>query len=70
MASFAFDSSGVFTVALANGDSWRQGFGDPRIVRWRNPASAYLVSIASEGAGGYDMQIEGDRRVFKVRRAR
>lgn len=68
MVSYSYDSSGSFTVSLAGGETWRQMFGDPHIVRWKEPAAAHLVTIAPAALGSYDMRVEGDKRVYKVRR--
>jgi hypothetical protein len=65
MTSRNYDSGGSVTVFLANGEVWRQLSGDPHIARWKETAA--MVTIAPGPLGSYDMRVEGDRRVYKVR---
>ncbi len=45
LASYKFDGAGMFTVTLANGETWRQDMGDSARARWRGPAGNYKAQI-------------------------
>lgn len=68
MMSYNFDSQGKFTVALANGQVWRQVGGGTIAANWRKPAPSYLVTITGGAIGSYNFTVQGSTGKFKVRR--
>ena len=70
MASYAFDSHGVFSVTLSNGEVWRQVEGDSNFAHWRGPASNYVVIVRSGAFGSSNLQVQGQSTTFKVERVR
>ncbi|MES2295054.1 MAG: hypothetical protein V4527_17275 [Pseudomonadota bacterium] len=70
MSSYAFDSHGIFSVTLSNGEVWRQVEGDSNFAQWRAPASSYLVILRSGAFGSSNLQVQGQSTTFKVERVR
>ena len=70
MASYSFDSHGIFSVTLSNGEVWRQVEGDSNFAHWRGPASSYVVIVRSGAFGSSNLQVQGQSTTFKVERAR
>jgi hypothetical protein len=70
MSSYAFDSHGIFSVTLSNGEVWRQVEGDSNFAHWRAPAASYVVILRSGAFGSSDLQIQGQSTTFKVERVR
>jgi hypothetical protein len=70
MASYAFDSHGIFSVTLSNGEVWRQVEGDSNFAHWRGPASCYVVIVRSGAFGSSNLQVQGQSTTFKVERMR
>ncbi len=70
MASYAFDSHGIFSVTLSNGEVWRQVEGDSNFAHWRAPASNYVVIVRSGAFGSSNLQVQGQSTTFKVERVR
>jgi hypothetical protein len=69
MASYSFDKHGMFTVTLANGETWQQMADDSNFAHWRGPASAYNVSVAPGKYGHAALMVENDGQTYEVRRA-
>jgi len=72
MQSYTQDKSGAFTVVLEDGQVWKQADEDEvyHPVRWRKPAAEMLVTIAPGVMHTFNLKIEGESRVYKVRRIR
>jgi len=66
MASYTFDRNHVFTVTLANGQTWRQVSGDTQTAHWTKPAKTYSVKITRGWFSSYNFQVEGFPEVYKV----
>jgi hypothetical protein len=66
MASYSFDRDHVFTVTLANGQTWRQVSGDTHTAHWTKPAVDYSVMISRGVFHSYNFQVEGSPEVYKV----
>lgn len=45
MTTYSFDGGGLFTVALANGEVWKQSGGDDLHAHWNRPADDYTVVV-------------------------
>ena len=67
-AGFTFDKRGIFTLTLADGTVWQQEQGDNSFADWREPASRYLVTIRQGALGSANLHVQGDSKVYKVRR--
>jgi hypothetical protein len=67
LASYRFDSQGLFTVTLANGQVWEQRDGT-YLAHWRGPASQYVASISKGATGSYNLTIAHEGTLYKVRR--
>jgi hypothetical protein len=68
MASYNFDRNHIFTVTLANGETWRQVSGDTHTARWNKPAGTYSVKITHGSFSSYNFQVLGLPEVYKVDR--
>jgi len=68
MVSYSFDRNHIFTVTLANGQTWHQVSGDTHHARWTKPAETYTVKITRGAFYSYNFQVEGSPEVFKVDR--
>lgn len=66
MASYIFDRNHIFTVTLANGQTWRQVSGDTHNAHWTRPAADYSVKITRGSFSSYNFQVEGHPEVYKV----
>lgn len=68
MVRYSFDSQGIFTLALANGQVWRQIDGDSHDAFWKKPAASYLVTIRHGMSGSYILTVRNEARVYRVHR--
>jgi len=68
MASYSFDKLGWFTVTLENGQVWKQVNGDTTYAHWNKPAPRYLVRVSHGFLGSFNLQVQGEPGLFKVRR--
>jgi hypothetical protein len=69
LAAYSFDTNGLFTATLANGQIWAQE-ENGELARWRDPAPQYLVSISRGALGTVDLIVEDENRIYQVRRIR
>jgi len=72
MQSFVLDKSGAFTVTLSDGQVWEQSPEDEiyHPARWRREASEMMVTITPDAMHSYIMTVEGEGKIYKVRRIR
>jgi hypothetical protein len=70
MAFYTFDSHGMFTVALGNGEVWRQMDNDSERAHWRAPASNYRVTVKKGIFNASILEVDGDQTHYIVRRMR
>jgi hypothetical protein len=68
MASYSFDPHMVFTVALANGQTWQQIEGDTDAARWKKPPASYVVIIRRGVSGSFILTVRNEPHSFRVRR--
>ena len=69
MTSYKFDNyERMFTVTLANGQTWRQLSGDTTNAHWNKPASTYAVIITHGAFGSFNFRVTGLPGLFKVHR--
>ena len=68
MASYSFDHYGLFTVVLANGQTWRQLSGDTSAARWTKPAPGYTVQISHGALRSFNLKVKGIASEYKVER--
>jgi hypothetical protein len=68
MASYSFNRYGLFTVVLANGQTWRQLSGDTSAAHWTKPAPNYTVQITRGALRSFNLKIKGISTEFKVER--
>ncbi len=68
MRSYVFNTEGLFTVKLGNGEEWRQDFGDSSRAHWTRPASSYVVTVVTGALGSFDLQVKGESVFYKVQR--
>lgn len=66
MTSYTFDRDHIFTVTLANGQTWRQLSGDTHTAHWTKPAAGYSVKITRGFLSSYNFQVKGFPEVYKV----
>lgn len=69
-AAIRFDKRGIFTITLADGEVWQQEQGDNSFADWREPPSHYIVTIRQGALGSANLKVQGDSKVYKVRRIR
>jgi hypothetical protein len=70
VVNFSFSPTGYFTVALDNGQVWRQVDGDTNYARFRTPASRNLVNIERGFLRSYNLHIQGASEGYKVHRVK
>jgi hypothetical protein len=68
MTAYSFDEHLVFTVTLANGQTWRQIEGDTDAARWKKPPAAYTVTIRRGMSGSFILTVHNEPHSFRVRR--
>ena len=70
MVFYTFDGHGMFTVALGNGEVWRQMDNDSNRAHWRAPASNYRVTVKEGIFNASILEVDGDQTHYTVRRVR
>jgi hypothetical protein len=70
MAAYQFDRFQHFTVALKNGEVWRQLPGDGVLAHWRKAPEAYSVTVMDGALGSFNMRVQGEDRFYKVQLVR
>ncbi len=72
MQSFVLDKKGAFTVTLSDGQVWTQSPEDEvyHPARWRREASEMMVTITPDAMRSYILTVEGEGKIYKVRRIR
>jgi len=70
MASYTFDDHGFFTVALRDGEIWRQLNSDRKRAHWRAPAANYRVTVKEGIFGAAILEVAGDQTHYLVERLR
>ena len=68
MASYSFSRYGLFTVVLANGQTWRQLSGDTSAAHWTKPAPNYTVQITRGALRSFNLRVKGISNEYKVER--
>jgi hypothetical protein len=68
MTSYKFDSHMIFTVTLANGQTWRQIEGDTDAARWKKSPASYLVTIRRGLSGSFILSVRNEPHSFRVQR--
>lgn len=68
--SFSFDSSGRFTITLANGQVWRQTDDDRHLATWKADPARYQASIRTGALGSSILEVRGEPGAFMVQRVR
>jgi hypothetical protein len=68
MTAYSFDPHAIFTVTLANGQTWQQIEGDTDAARWKKPPAAYLVTIRRGMSGSFILAVRNEPHSFRVRR--
>lgn len=68
MVDYKFNSQGIFTVTLANGQVWRQIDGDTNYAKLKLRPDSYIVTIKRGIFGSYKVTIKGIPGLFRARR--
>jgi len=68
MSSYSFDRYGLFTIVLANGQTWRQLSGDTSTAHWTKPATGYTVQISHGALRSFNLKVRGNSSEYKVER--
>ena len=66
MVSYSFNRFRMFTVTLANGQTWRQLSGDTSFAHWVGAASRYSVKITQGALDSLNLQVKGSPVAYKV----
>jgi hypothetical protein len=69
MASYSFDSRGLFTVTLSNGEVWRQDPNDTNYAHWSGKAADYPVTVIP-GEFGSRLDVRGEAGTYRVEKIR
>ena len=69
MASYIFDSHGMFTVTLSDGEVWKQVATDTNYANWRGPAADYIVALVATSVGT-KLDVKGEPGSYTVQRLR
>jgi hypothetical protein len=70
VTGYKFDSNGMFTVTLANGEVWAQEQSDSEFAHWAKPASRYAVNIYQGAFSSYNLEVVGEGGSYKVVRTK
>ena len=70
MTSYAFGARELFTVTLANGQTWRQMPGDVNHPHWTKPAGSYVASLSRGALGSVNFTVQGQPGLYKVEQLR
>ncbi len=68
MASYSFNRYGLFTIVLANGQTWRQLSGDTSAAHWTKLAPNYTVQITRGALRSFNLKVKGISIEYKVER--
>ena len=68
VASYTFDTNGLFTVTLVNGEVWRQLNGDTTYAHWFKKPESYVATITGGALGSSNLRLRGDPHSYKVQR--
>jgi hypothetical protein len=68
--AYSFDRNGHFIITLSDGEVWQQSPGDTLLAKWNRPASDYLVTVREGAIGSIQLEVQGDSRIYKVKRIR
>jgi hypothetical protein len=60
LASYKFNAAGLFTVTLANGETWEQDPGDGARARWNRPPQAYTVQVTSGESSTHRLKVANE----------
>jgi hypothetical protein len=66
--AYRFDSSGRFTVTLANGQVWRQTDDDRHLAGWKADPARYQASIRTGALGSSILKVRNEPGAFMVKR--
>lgn len=66
MASYRYEKSGAFVVALANGQEWRQADTTGGSASWRKPPGSYTVTITQGTFGSYSLRVSDSSTIYRV----
>ena len=67
ITDYKFDARGIFTVMLANGQTWRQVDGDTSLAKLKAHPGNYIATIKPGFFGSHDLTVKGVPGVFRVR---
>jgi len=70
MTFYTFDAHGMFTVALKDGEIWRQRENDSGRAHWSAPASNYSVTVKEGIFGASILEVSGEQTHYTVERLR
>jgi hypothetical protein len=68
LVAYKFQDNGTVTIALSNGETWRQLEGDTAFVKLTQPAASYVATIRVGILGSYNLTIRGLPGLFRVQR--
>ena len=69
MASYRFDSRGLFTVTLDDGSVWKQDANDTNFAHFGGQASRYAVTLLAGDYGKSRLSVRGEPGLYLVERA-
>jgi hypothetical protein len=66
MASYRYEKSGAFVIALDNGQEWRQTDVDAGTASWTRAPASYTVTITEGAFGSYSLRTSDNPHTYKV----
>lgn len=69
MSNYSFGAGGAFVVTLEDGEVWQQ-VNLNNIAKWNRPPSTYVISVFPGVLGSFDLRVNGQHGLYKVRRVR
>ena len=66
MASYRYERSGAFVVALENGQQWRQTGVESGTPSWNKAPGSYTVTVTEGAFGSYNLRTSDSPRTYKV----
>ena len=70
VTTYTINNAGIFTLTLANGETWRQITGDTAFAKLTQPPGNYVATINKGFFGSYNMTIHAVPGLFRVQRVR
>jgi hypothetical protein len=70
LRTYSFDHAGIVTIALENGQVWKQIESDSNFAHWHAKPDTYVARITKGFWGSFDLKVSNDEKLYEVRRVK